>query len=143
MPRPTELRDQLEQGLRVHERLLASPNLRDREGHEEVLRLGRNRRVLAVLDELTEDREKFLTAVRNPRQFAQERDITISPNVGVMLAMKQEQGNEVWSLLLTLKDGRQYGFEGGDGGRGWVCGEEEPDDENGGGTGGGGGPTPP
>ena len=106
MPIPTEHRRQLEQRLRVHERFLN----RTRRGlrlHETVERLGRDPRVLAVLDEFSEDRERFRIAARNPRRFAQERAIDIPPEVNMMFAEKAPQ--QTWfagfrsSSNLTLR----------------------------------------
>jgi hypothetical protein len=139
MPIPAEHRRQLDQGLRVNERFL-NRTTRDRNLHETARRLGRDPRVLAVLDEFSDDREQFRRAARDPRRFAQERAIDIPPQVNVVFAEKAP--DQSWFVGFQSTAGLRFGYEGGEGGRGFVCGEpeEEEDGENGGEGGGG---TPP
>jgi hypothetical protein len=136
MPIPTEHRRQLDQGLRLHQRLL-NRTTRDLRLHETMLRFGRDPRVLAALDEFSDNRETFRTAAANPRRFAQERGVDIPPEVDVKFAERQQ----TWFVGFESSSGLLYGYEGGEGGRGCVNGEpEEPED--GGEEPGGGGEEP-
>jgi hypothetical protein len=144
MPIPAEHRRQLQHTLGIHERLL-NRAIRDQRLHELSLRLGRDPRVLAVLDEFSDNRELFRAAARDPRRFAQEREIDLPSDVNVVFREKGPAMPQAWFVGFRSSSGLLYGYEGGEGGRGWVKGEpEDPEDgENGGETGGGGGGTPP
>jgi hypothetical protein len=141
---PAEHKKDLARYLRIHERLLRLPQEREDRLHEAVLHLGRDPRVLATLDEFSENPARLKEAARNPRFFIEQREIYVPPEVGIVFRQKGQDDTRTWFAGLHTASDKLFGYEGGEGGRGWVCGDPaEPEDgENGGENGGGGGRSP-
>ena len=143
MPIKQKYIDDLDRNLRVHQRLMTLAQSEDECAvHETLVHLGRNPRVLEVLGQI-EDYPEILSRVEKIglQAFAETKGIYIPPKANVVFA---KAGDDKWFGGIRTSDGLLWGYEGGDDGRGWVCGEEDKSGGGGGGAGGGGGgQTPP
>ena len=92
---------------------------REPETHQFLVTLVAQPSVQDVLEELESSDDALNELRSDPNAFLASRGINIPPNRQVVF-------QEVNSWFLGFEDsaGGRFGYEGGQGGRGWVCGEK-------------------
>jgi hypothetical protein len=113
---PVEHWDQLGRALRGPRfRALAQS---DPETHQFLSKVVAQPQLQDTLDELTDDADARKEATANPRGFLERRGIKVPADKHVIF---RPEGS--WFLGLVDSNGNHWGYEGGDGGRGFVCGK--------------------
>jgi hypothetical protein len=112
----------------VHEKLLAFRE-ENPAAHRALIGLSRNPRVRKTLEELDINPKKLDEVINDPYGFAEKHGIYI-PKTIKLICIKQElvgresdESQTTWFVGFEDTGGARWGYEGGEDGRGLVCGE--------------------
>ncbi len=114
--------------MRIH-RGLMELSQRDKYTYQAIEQLTKDRAVYALLDELDDSADLREQAAKDPQTFLDERGIAVPPGFKVVFSptvrseAQVKKDDRTWFIGLEDSGGLRWGYEGGPGGRGVVCGE--------------------
>jgi hypothetical protein len=118
----------IEHLMNAHEKLLAFRE-ENPAAHRALIGLSRNPRVRKVFEELEINPEKLDDVLKDPHGFAEKRGIYIPETIKLIcikeevVGRKSDEAKKTWFIGFEDTGGSRWGYEGGEDGRGWVCGE--------------------